>query len=95
MRTLTFEQISDQRFSGSKAELNNLRNKLIKVLNTLDGLTFQIEPPRELDMGGTMSFRQRYLVQKTGRKTTWNSVYRAINSVKAVPYSFVERNPLD
>ncbi|WP_063664376.1 hypothetical protein [Aliivibrio fischeri] len=95
MRTLTFEQISDTRFSGSKVKLNNIRNKIIKALNTLDGLIFQIEPPRKLEMNGEASFRQRYFVQKSGRKTTWNDVYRAINSVKPVPYDFVKRNPLD
>ena len=91
VRTLTFQQISDSRFNGSEFELGKLTSGVESALSVLPEVKFQIEELRYLDSSetSTKSWRQRFNVQKVGRKTTWNDVYKAVNSVKAVPYDFV------
>lgn len=99
IRTLTFEQISDSRFSGSKLELEENSRKIIRELSALIGITVKVEEIRELEFTNpdtqekSISWRQRFFIKKTGRKTTWNDVYRTVNETKAVPYDFtVQRN---
>lgn len=91
VRTLTFQQISDSRFNGSELGLAKLTSEVESSLSALPGVKIQIEELRCLENSetSTKSWRQRFNVQKLGRKTTWNDVYKAVNSVKAVPYDFV------
>jgi hypothetical protein len=36
-----------------------------------------------------IQYRVEFLVRKNTRKTTWNDIYGLVNSVKAVPYTFL------
>ena len=96
-KTLTFVQISDSRFSGSEGELEVLSETVLKALSSLAGVTTQTDEARLLEFsapdeaGKVKSWRQRFYVQKTGRVTNWDDVRRAVNSVKAVPYEFIQR----
>ena len=96
IRTLTFQQISDSRFNGSETELNKLTVGVLSALSKLSGIKVQIEESRATECQKTSdkSFRQRFYVQKTGRKTTWKDVYKAVNSIKAVPYGFMYKHKL-
>lgn len=95
MRTLTFQQIEDTRFKGTKASLELKNTTLFSKLESLVGVTVKSDPIRTLNKDGEQSFRQRYYVQKVGRNTTWNDVYKMVNSVKAVPYDFTNLPPFN
>ncbi|WP_435277352.1 hypothetical protein ACMAZF_20220 (plasmid) [Psychrobium sp. nBUS_13] len=88
MRTLTFEQISDGRFGGTENKLNEITNNVLVKLNALTGVKVITEEVRKLDFPDAPSWRQRFYVTKTGRNVTWNEIYAAVNSVKAVPFDF-------
>ena len=92
MRTLTFEQVSDSRFTEKPAEeLREIKRAVIRKLSELEGLTVRHDPVIKYEFDGleyASQFRCRFYVHKQGRKTTWDDVYRAVNSVKAVPYKF-------
>lgn len=93
-RKLTFEIISDERSDGSKNKLKEMTSKIDIALGNLAGVTFQKAPMREVKFAATrtepshLSFRRRYFVTKTGRKTTWNDVYAAVNTVYTPYYEF-------
>jgi len=36
-----------------------------------------------------IQYRAGFRISKNTRKTTWNDIYKIVNSVKAVPYSFI------
>lgn len=102
-KTLTFVQISDSRFSGSASKLEALSNDVQEALSALPGVTVQTDEPGHITFsqarldgesnawGEIQSWRQRFYVQKTGRKTSWNDIYKAVNGVKAAPYEFIRR----
>ena len=94
MKTLTFEQITDDRFENNiEQRLKERVDKISEILNHMEGVqcihseiwkvTFNS------DSESNTQYRCRFHVKKEGRKTTWNDIYKAVNSVKAVPYSFV------
>jgi len=96
MRTLTFQQIEDSRFAGTQASLEAKNATLLSQLESLIGVTVKCDPIRTLSKkNGEHSYRQCYYVQKLGRKTTWRQVYETVNAVKAVPYDFIDLNPLN
>lgn len=98
IRTLTFEQIQDDRFNGSKECLLRINTQIFEAFKGKESVIVTAESIRELEFyssgsdGGNTQWRQRYFIQKTGRQLTWNDVYKAINKIKAVPYSFT-RSP--
>lgn len=90
MNTLTFEQIADSRFTDNLEE--NLRTRvdsLMKLLNAMEGVTARHGELSTVEFDENTQLRCRFFVNKTGRKTSWNDIYKAINKVKAVPYKFV------
>ena len=111
MRTLYFEQITDNRLIPEEECLSvlNERVEIIKTLLNLEGVTIKIEKPRFIDWtestkqwetkvnlpeerrlkGRSIQYRVGFRVNKTTRKITWNDIYKLVNSVKAVPYSFI------
>lgn len=93
-RVLTFEQITDDRFANDIEQLLKDRiNKISEILNHMEGVQYTHSEIQKVtfnsDSESNTQYRCRFYVRKEGRKTTWNDVYKAINSVKAVPYSFV------
>jgi len=92
MATLRFQQIVDSRRKGDTKALLIRRVKAIeKKLSQLPDVTFTIENPRKVYFGPpepSVQWRVDFKVKKSSRRTTWNDIYRAVNSVKAVPYSF-------
>lgn len=64
------------------------RDKEIKIaIAKLEGVTLVKEGDiRKLDFkDGILQWRKNYFIQKNN-KTTWNEIYGAINTIKAVPY---------
>ena len=96
MRTLTFEQITDDRFENDIEQLLKDRiSKISEILNHMEGVQCIHSEIRKLtfsDSEGNNQYRCRFYVRKDGRKTTWNDIYKAINSVKSAWYSFLDYN---
>lgn len=96
IRTLTFEQIQDDRFNGSKEGLLRIHTQILEAFKGNENVVISVEAIRDLEFkssatdGGNTQWRQRYFIQKSGRQLTWNDVYKAINKIKAVPYSFTK-----
>ena len=89
-RVLTFEQITDDRFDNDIERLLKDRiSKISEILNHMEGVQCIHSEIRKVTFGDNNQCRCRFHVKKEGRKTTWNDVYKAVNSVKAVPYSFI------
>lgn len=67
-RTLTFEQIADERFNLSLSDLKRINISLLSKLSAVSGISIEIEEVRELPFvihGNTVkSYRQRYYIQK-------------------------------
>ena len=96
MRTLRFTQITDSRFDNDIQNLLADRVKLIKEkLSALEGVRVKAGASTHYEFPGdepNEQYRSEFYVVKEGRKTTWDDVYRAVNSVKAVPYRFEDVN---
>ncbi len=92
MSTLHFQQIVDSRQRGdSKALLDKRVEEIKDKLAALPDVTVRVENPRKVYFGPpepSVQWRVDFYVRKTSRATTWDDIYRAVNSVKAVPYSF-------
>ena len=94
MRTLVFDQITDSRFTDNPAELiRDRKRNIIGKLKALPGVHVEHDSPYKVEFPENVQFRCRFYVQKTGRKTTWNDVYKAVNSVNAAPYRFIDLAP--
>ena len=96
MKTLTFVQISDSRFSGSEKELESICKNVVDELSSLIGVSVRTENMRvvkftNFESSDSYSWRKRVFVQKT-KETTWNNIYKTVNKVKSVPYKFVQDN---
>ena len=88
-RTLVFEQISDDRFCDDIAkDIRNRKRKIISLLKDMEGLHVGHDVERKISWPDGEQFRCKFYVRKDGRKTTWNDVMAAVNSVHAVPYRF-------
>jgi len=92
VKTLTFDQISDSRFSGSEEELKFLSESVLYELSLLMGISVKVDEVRVLkfsdDDGNTIqSWRQMFYVQKVGRMSSWNDVFEVVNNVKAPYYN--------
>ena len=94
MRTLTFEQITDSRFDTNIEQLIAERTTtIISLLRSMDGVHVFHDGIRKLtfdDPENNEQYRCQFWVRKDNKKTTWNDIYKAINSIKPVPYKFVE-----
>ena len=94
MKVLTFEQITDDRLNNDTEQLlKDTINQISEILNHMEGVQCIHSEIRKVtfnsDNESNNQYRCRFHVKKEGRKTTWNDIYKAVNSVKAVPYSFV------
>jgi len=91
-RTMYFDVIQDTRFSPDTARENVIEwvNKIHNQLSKLP-VVIQIDSIRELKFSGNepcMSYRQRIYVKKAG-KVTWDTIYKAVNSIKPCVYNFL------
>ena len=97
MRTLTFTQITDSRFDPNPAAMiREYKRQVIEKLKKLPGVNVEKGEVYRVEFDndpfgtlGNEQYRIQFWVQKTGRKTTWNDVYSAVNSVNPVPFKFV------
>ena len=103
MRTLFFEQITDDRFDSNIKELLEKRIKKIKELLDIEGVEVIVSDIRnihfdeytEYKSDGSIFYqvspnnqcRCNFQVRKTTRKVIWNDIYGLINSVKATHYT--------
>ena len=89
MRTLYFEQITDDRFDKDIYNLLENRVKKLKELLNIDGVEVNTGFIYDVDFENNQQFRCKFYITKTTRKVTWNDIYKIVNSVKAVPYTFI------
>jgi len=92
MRTLTFTLITDSRSDNDIAGLmKDRKRKILSLLKKMEGVTVTHDVERQLSWKeGAEQYRCHFYVRKEGRKTTWNDIYKAVNSVKPVPYKFLK-----
>lgn len=94
MRTLIFEQITDSRFDTNIEQLLAERTTtIISLLRRMDGVHVFHDGIRKFTFGepeNNEQYRCQFWVRKDNKKTTWNDIYKTINSIKPVPYEFVE-----
>lgn len=104
MRTLYFTQITDDRFDKNIKQLLEERIQKLKELLNIEGVELVVSDIEDIHFNGhteywkdgTVAYQEpannqcrcRFQVRKTTRKLTWNDVYKIVNSVKPVPYSF-------
>jgi len=83
---IRFQQIVDSRNKGdTKALLERRVNQIKSNLMTLPGVTVRAFTPRKVFFGPpepSTQWRVDFYVTKTGRASTWNDVYKAVNKVK-------------
>ncbi len=91
MRALTFTQITDSRFDNDiAATMRERKRKILSLLRNMENVEVSHDVDRNLSWtDGTEQIRCRFIVKKYGRKTTWDDIYKAVNSVHAVPYRFI------
>ncbi len=91
MRILTFTQITDSRFDTDvAATMRERKRKIISLLKNMENVEVSHDVERQVSFpDGTEQYRCNFVVKKSGKKTTWNDIYKAVNSVKAVPYKFL------
>lgn len=95
MRTLTFEQITDDRFDNNIKELLGKRiYEIYKQFEGIDGIAIKNSPIKDINFGDNNQCRSTFYIQKYTSKLTWDDVYRKINEIKPAPYSFIERNEI-
>lgn len=88
MKTLHFQQITDDRFDDNILDLLNSRIEKIEELLDIEGVeSVIVTNPRLIYFGDSKQYRSNFYVRKN-RKITWNQIYGIVNSVKAVPYKF-------
>ncbi len=89
-RTLIFEQRADSGLYDNPAqEIRAWKRKIISLLKDMEGIHISYDVERKLSWpDGTEQFRCKFYIRKDGRKTTWNDVMTAVNSVHAVSYRF-------
>lgn len=94
MKTLVFEQITDSRFDADIEQLLQERwAAIMTLLGDMDGVHVSYDEVRKLTFTEPENYeqcRRQFFVRKDNKKTTWNDIYKAIDSVKPVPYKFVE-----
>jgi len=88
MKILCFTQITDDRFEADIYNLLKNRIEKIKELLNIDGVEVNTGNIHEIDFETNKQCRCNFFVKKKTRNITWNDIYKLVNSVKAVPYSF-------
>lgn len=88
MKTLYFEQITDDRFDEDIHTLLENRVKKIKELLAIDGVTVTTGDISNVDFGTNKQCRCKFYVTKKSNSVTWTDIFKLVNSVKAVPYRF-------
>lgn len=94
MRRLKFQQITDSRFDNKEKLLNVLEKRMKEIETKLSGLpgveVMRTEPYKlDLDRGDHIQYRVTYYIQKQTKKVTWDHIMGIVNSVKAVPYDWI------
>lgn len=93
-RKLFFTQIADDRFNQNEMDLIHVHKKLTESLSKHDSLEVTHSKIREVEFSHEIKgvkytnkqWRIDYLIEKQGRKLTWNQVYEIVNSVKVVSF---------
>jgi|TARA_A100001391_G_scaffold205253_1_gene204586 hypothetical protein len=99
MRTLTFKQVSDERFGGNAHQLFAITEQLIAIFKKYPSVDLHLEGPmgefRFPDSDHTfLSFRQNFSIQKHSRELSWNEIMGLINNVKSAHYKFVNKSDM-
>lgn len=101
-RTLYFQQVTDSRSEENILELLTQRVNKLKELLNIDGIEIQVTEPELIEWNHRdwssllkdyidkhYQYRSSFFITKNTRKLSWNDIYKIVNSVKAVPYSFL------
>lgn len=89
MKTLSFQQIADSRDGEDEQALELIVSQVLENLRCLPGVNVEVGPTHPV------SFRRRQVIQYRAdfwvtkdRQSTWEQVYRAVNAVRPVPFTF-------
>lgn len=95
----SMEEITEEEINIQKSKLDNMLSELKCKLNDLSGVS--IYSYEHKDCNGrygklsdpfhsyNVNNRMGIIIEKVGRKTTWDDVYKTINTVKAACYKFI------
>ncbi|MCG3207269.1 MAG: hypothetical protein FOGNACKC_00869 [Anaerolineae bacterium] len=89
MATRKFDQIVDSRFGQGLPLLEQWTQEILAALAVLPGVVVSATPPRFLkfsDSEPCTQWRRTFYVTKTGRRTTWNQVFAAVNKIKPAAF---------
>jgi hypothetical protein len=88
MARIIFQQIADNRFSQNIVkEIERLKNETDTALEKIGTKNTGSGICRFVDFqDGTKQYRVDYIIEKE-KHFTYNDLYKAVNSVKAVPYT--------
>lgn len=89
MRTLCFEQITDDRFYDDIYNLLEARVKTLKELLNIESVKVRTDDIYEVNFVKNKQCRCKFYVKKTTNKVAWNDIFKIINSVNPVPYRFI------
>lgn len=101
-RRLYFQQVTDSRSEENILELLTERVNKLKELLNIEGVEVLATEPELIEwnyrdwssllkcyIDKHYQYRSSFFVTKNTRKLSWNDIYKIVNSVKAVPYSFL------
>lgn len=96
MRTLVFEQITDSRFNNDiEALLDKRVKELENIFANIIGVTMYHTNKRKIIFDDNIyQYRTTFYIQKDTNKITWNDIYKLVNSIKPVPYKFIDMERL-
>lgn len=88
MARIIFQQISDSRFSDNiVTEIERLKNKTDEAIEKIGAKNIGSGIFNFIDFkDGTQQYRVDYIIEKE-KCFTYNQLFEAVNSVKAVPYT--------
>jgi len=93
--TYSFDFITDDRFGGTREKLIEMDRQLRETICNFPDVVLRDFPIRELHWSAygnepeSVQWRKTYLIDKSGRKHTWEEVFHEINKIYVPHYDRV------
>ena len=89
--TYEIQFITDERFGGTKKQLQSMDRRLKSTLKDMKGVSLRdISGIREINFGvNQKQWRKKYVISKRSRDHTWNEVMKKVNKIQAPFYKRV------
>lgn len=95
----SMEEITEDKINSQVNKLNEMLDSLKEKLLLLNGVTIDFTDIKDCNgkysskhhdiVDYSVNNRMDIIISKQGRKTTWNDVYKVINTIKAAKYNFI------